>query len=83
MADPNQHPNSPRIQKVTWLNGPVEPSFKFSTEPPQLSDFNEMCIFHQTSDRSHFTRKEVCPRASSTRRTTRRHPTDRDRRWVA
>lgn len=51
-------------------NGSMKPSFKFSTKPRQLSDFNEMCAFHQTSDESHFTRKEVCSRATSTGRIT-------------
>jgi N-hydroxyarylamine O-acetyltransferase len=51
-------------------NGVMKPSFKFSTTPRRLSDFNEMCTFHQTSDQSHFTRKEVCSRATSTGRIT-------------
>lgn len=51
-------------------NGAMKPSFRFSTKPRQLSDFNEMCTFHQTSDQSHFTRKEVCSRATSTGRVT-------------
>lgn len=48
----------------------MKPSFKFSTTPRHLSDFNEMCTFHQTSDQSHFTRKEICSRATSTGRIT-------------
>ncbi|MGA7777625.1 MAG: arylamine N-acetyltransferase [Paraburkholderia sp.] len=51
-------------------NDAMKPSFKFPTKPRQLSDFNEMCTFHQTSDQSHFTRKEVCSRATSTGRIT-------------
>ncbi|MFM0158665.1 arylamine N-acetyltransferase [Burkholderia sp. S171] len=48
----------------------IKPSFKFSTKPRHLSDFNEMCTYHQTSDQSHFTRKEVCSRATSSGRIT-------------
>jgi N-hydroxyarylamine O-acetyltransferase len=48
----------------------MKPSFKFSTKPHQLSEFNEMCTFHQISDQSHFTKKEVCSRATSTGRIT-------------
>jgi N-hydroxyarylamine O-acetyltransferase len=48
----------------------MKPSFKFLTKPRQLSDFDEMCTFHETSDQSHFTRKEVCSRATSTGRVT-------------
>ncbi|MFM0158632.1 arylamine N-acetyltransferase family protein [Paraburkholderia sediminicola] len=51
-------------------NDAMKPSFKFSTKPRRLSDFNEMCTFHQTSDQSHFTRKDVCSRATSTGRIT-------------
>jgi N-hydroxyarylamine O-acetyltransferase len=48
----------------------MKPSFKFLTKPCQLSDFDEMCTFHETADQSHFTRKEVCSRATSTGRVT-------------
>lgn len=51
-------------------NGAMKPLFKFSTTPRHLSDFNAMCTFHQSSDQSHFTRKEVCSRATSNGRIT-------------
>jgi N-hydroxyarylamine O-acetyltransferase len=51
-------------------NDALKPSIKFSTKPHYLSDFNEMCAYHQTSEHSHFTRKEICSRATSSGRTT-------------
>ena len=38
-------------------DGAMKLSFRFSTKPRHLSDFNEMCTFHQTADPFHFTRK--------------------------
>jgi N-hydroxyarylamine O-acetyltransferase len=51
-------------------NDSMKPSFKFSTKPRHLADFNEMCNYHQTSDQSHFTRKEICSRATLSGRIT-------------
>ncbi|MGI4855807.1 MAG: arylamine N-acetyltransferase family protein [Janthinobacterium lividum] len=48
----------------------LKPSFTFSLEPRQLSDFEEMCVYHQTSDLSHFTRNEICSIATETGRIT-------------
>ena len=39
-------------------------------QPRQISDFAEMCHFHQTSPESHFTRNSVCTRATSDGRIT-------------
>ncbi len=52
------------------MNDVMKPSFKFSTESRRISDFDEMCVYHQTSDQSHFTRKEICSRATSSGRIT-------------
>ncbi|MEQ5841842.1 arylamine N-acetyltransferase [Paraburkholderia acidicola] len=51
-------------------NNVMKPSFRFSTQPRQLSDFDEMCTYHQTSVHSHFTRKEICSRATLSGRIT-------------
>lgn len=51
-------------------NNVMKPSFRFSTQPRQLSDFDEMCTYHQTSVYSHFTRKEICSRAALSGRIT-------------
>jgi N-hydroxyarylamine O-acetyltransferase len=47
-----------------------ETLFRFQTEPRQVSDFEDMCLFHQTSPESHFTRKDVCSRATESGRIT-------------
>jgi N-hydroxyarylamine O-acetyltransferase len=48
----------------------MKPMYRFSTTPRKLAEFNDMCVYHQTSERSHFTRKEVCSRATSSGRVT-------------
>lgn len=45
-------------------------SFRFQAEPRQVSDFQEMFLHHQTSPESHFTRKDICSRATETGRIT-------------
>ncbi|OYV02487.1 MAG: acetyltransferase, partial [Burkholderiales bacterium PBB5] len=45
-------------------------SFRFQTKPRQVSEFEDMCHFHQTSPESHFTRKDICSRATEMGRTT-------------
>jgi N-hydroxyarylamine O-acetyltransferase len=45
-------------------------SFRFQAEPRQASDFKAMCLHHQTSPESHFTRKDICSRATDTGRIT-------------
>lgn len=37
---------------------------RFTLHPYALSDFDEMCHYHQTSPASHFTRQRVCTRAT-------------------
>jgi len=44
-------------------NGASVPLYRFTEVPRQLSDFDPMCLFHQTSPESHFTQKRVCTRA--------------------
>jgi N-hydroxyarylamine O-acetyltransferase len=45
-------------------------SYRFSLHPRQLSDFSDMCHYHQTSPESGFTRKRLCTRATLTGRIT-------------
>lgn len=49
--------------------GPMQPAFRFSLEPRQLSDFEAMCEFHQSGE-SHFARKIVCSMATTDGRVT-------------
>jgi N-hydroxyarylamine O-acetyltransferase len=34
--------------------------YAFTLQPRELGEFAEMCLFHQTSPESHFTRKQIC-----------------------
>jgi N-hydroxyarylamine O-acetyltransferase len=40
------------------------PQYRFTLRPYRLADFAEMCIYHQTSPDSPFTRKRVCTLAT-------------------
>ncbi len=53
-----------------YAERPIKPLFKFMLIPRHLSDFAEMCRFHQSSEHSHFTHKEICSRATPTGRIT-------------
>ncbi len=44
--------------------------FSFTLVPRQLSEFAEMCHYHQTSPESHFTRNRICSMATSDGRIT-------------
>jgi len=44
--------------------------YSFTLRPRQLSDFAEMCRYHQTSPESPFTRKRICSRATPEGRIT-------------
>ncbi len=38
--------------------------YSFTAHPRMISDFNEMCTFHQTSSESHFTQEIICTMAT-------------------
>ncbi len=44
--------------------------YRFYDIPRKLSDYDEMCRFHQTSPESHFTRNRICSRAMPDGRVT-------------
>ncbi len=46
------------------------PLYVFRDVPHLLSDYQEMCIFHQTSPESHFTKSWICSRATPEGRIT-------------
>lgn len=50
--------------------GDWERSYQFSLQPRQLSDFEGMCRYHQTSPESQFTQKQLCTRATPAGRIT-------------
>ncbi len=39
------------------------PQYRFTTTPRELSEFDEMCLYNQTSSGSHFTQKIICSMA--------------------
>jgi N-hydroxyarylamine O-acetyltransferase len=43
-------------------DGKWEENYRFSLQSRSLSDFNQMCHYHQTSPESMFTQKRVCTR---------------------
>lgn len=45
-------------------NGDWQPQYRFTLVPYGYADYDEMCRFHQTSPRSHFTQKRICSRAT-------------------
>lgn len=44
--------------------------YSFTLQPRQLSEFSDMCHYHQTSRKSHFTRKRICSRPTPEGRIT-------------
>jgi N-hydroxyarylamine O-acetyltransferase len=44
--------------------------YRFSLEPHSFPDYANMCHYHQTSPESHFTRRRICSRLTSTGRVT-------------
>lgn len=40
-----------------------KPQYRFTLQPYEFPDFAEMCLYHQTSPESHFTKKRICSRA--------------------
>jgi N-hydroxyarylamine O-acetyltransferase len=47
-----------------------KPEYRFTLQPYNYSDFEEMCRYHQTSPESHFTQKRICSLAKSDGRIT-------------
>ena len=50
--------------------GEFDPQYDFTTEPRSLQDFAGMCLYHQTSPESHFTRNRICSLATGEGRIT-------------
>ena len=51
-------------------DGKWKRQYSFTLQPRRLSDFAEMCRYHQTSPDSHFTRQRICSRATPQGRIT-------------
>ncbi|MCA1574794.1 MAG: arylamine N-acetyltransferase [Acidobacteria bacterium] len=50
--------------------GACKAQYRFTLQPYQYADFEEMCRYHQTSPQSHFTRARICSRATPEGRVT-------------
>lgn len=44
--------------------------YRFNLEPHEYADYAEMCLYHQTSPKSHFKRARICSRATENGRIT-------------
>ncbi|MDX6383060.1 MAG: N-hydroxyarylamine O-acetyltransferase [Blastocatellia bacterium] len=51
---------SQRSDREEW-----QPQYRFTMKPYQYGDYLEMCHYHQTSEKSHFTRARICSRATT------------------
>jgi N-hydroxyarylamine O-acetyltransferase len=47
-----------------------KPQYRFTLQPYQYADYEEMCRYHQTSPQSHFTKSRLCSLATSDGRIT-------------
>jgi N-hydroxyarylamine O-acetyltransferase len=47
-----------------------EPKYRFTLEPHEFDDYEEMCRYHQTSPQSHFTQNRICSLATREGRIT-------------
>lgn len=54
-----------RLAQQDWA-----PQYRFTLQPHRLTEFDSMCLYHQTSPRSHFTQKRICSRATPEGRVT-------------
>jgi N-hydroxyarylamine O-acetyltransferase len=50
--------------------GKWSPQYRFALTPRQLTQYAEMCLYHQTSPDSHFTRRQTCSLATPAGRVT-------------
>jgi N-hydroxyarylamine O-acetyltransferase len=53
--------------RMLWqrnYDGMWEEQYRFTLQPRRYADFEAMCLYHQTSSASHFTRKRICTRAT-------------------
>lgn len=50
--------------------GPWERQYRFTLQPHELAEYEEMCHYHQTSPESHFTLKRICTLAMPEGRVT-------------
>jgi N-hydroxyarylamine O-acetyltransferase len=61
---------SARLLSRRGATGVAEPQYLFTLDPREHVDFEEMCLYHQTSADSPFPKKRVCTRATPRGRIT-------------
>jgi N-hydroxyarylamine O-acetyltransferase len=49
-----------RVARFSGEENQFVPEYKFSVKERRLGDFSAMCLYHQTSPQSHFTRNRIC-----------------------
>ena len=65
------HPDGPYLMLMRRVDdGGWKTQYRFTLRPHEYADYEEMCRYHQTSPRSHFTRGSVCSRATDGGRVT-------------
>jgi N-hydroxyarylamine O-acetyltransferase len=57
-------------QRDGGADGEWKAQYRFTLQPYEYSDYEEMCRYHQTSPQSHFTRGRICSRATPDGRVT-------------
>jgi N-hydroxyarylamine O-acetyltransferase len=64
-------PDDDRLILVQRENeGEWKAQYRFTLQPYKYSDYAEMCRYHQTSPKSHFTQNRICSRATEEGRVT-------------
>jgi N-hydroxyarylamine O-acetyltransferase len=58
------------MQRDNGAGGEWKAQYRFTLQPYEYSDYEEMCRYHQTSPQSHFTRERICSRATPDGRVT-------------
>jgi N-hydroxyarylamine O-acetyltransferase len=58
------------MQRDDGADGEWKAQYRFTLQPYEYSDYEEMCRYHQTSPQSHFTRGRICSRATPDGRLT-------------
>ena len=59
-----------RVGDESEVGDEWEEKYRFTLEPHEYADYEEMCRFHQTSPQSHFTKNRICSRATPDGRIT-------------
>lgn len=75
LDEPGEQVQGARAYKIVSDDGPKtlmrreagddwQAQYRFGLQPYNYADYADMCLYHQTSPESHFTRKRVCTRAT-------------------